>query len=137
MDTSPDRFKPVYTIGEASKMLGIIVPVLRLLEKSELLLTARDAHGKRFYSQYDIDYIRVLIDLNRNKHWTLAEVHNCISGLKCWEKSQCSPEQRSACSKYLQAENPCWAKHGDNCRESYKDCRECPVYRSLTELIAV
>ncbi len=137
MDTQNDRFKPVYTIGEASKKLGVIVPVLRLLEKSELLLTARNEYGKRYYSQYDIDYIRALIDLSRNKDWSLEEVHQCISGLKCWEKSQCSPQQRSACSKYLHSENPCWAKHGENCSESFDDCRECPVYRSLAEMIAI
>jgi len=135
MRLEEDRFKPVYSIGEASKKLGIVVPLLRLLERSGLLISARNEYGKRLYSQCDLDYIRALIDLSREYNWTLEEAHQHVSSLKCWEKLECSPEQRRCCPKYQNLKVICWVDRWRECKEEHKDCRECEVYRSLYQLI--
>jgi len=131
-----DKHKPVYSIGEASKKLGVIVPLLRMLEKSDLLLTARNEHGKRLYSECDLDYIRALIETGKRKNASIEDFQQSFADLKCWEILECPPERRDICPHYASLGTPCWANKEKMCDEDYETCRDCPVYRSLTELIA-
>lgn len=132
-----DRFEPKHSIGEASKKLGIIVPVLRMLEKSNLVLTARDEFGKRLYSQCDLDYIGSIIDLAKKNGKSVQDIQQSISGLKCWEILECPTVNRDSCSKYKNYQEPCWMKRSDFCEESHDNCRDCQLYRSLADLLSL
>lgn len=46
-----------YSIGEFSNITNISSPTLRYYEKEQLLVTNRDAIGRRFYTQEDITWI--------------------------------------------------------------------------------
>ena len=131
-----DKNKPVYSIGEASKKLGVVVPLLRMLEKSDLLLTARNEYGKRLYSECDLDYIRVLIETGKKKNASVEDFQESFAGLKCWEILECPHERTINCPHYSSTGIPCWADRQKLCEEDYDKCRDCPVYRSLAELIA-
>ena len=131
-----ERFEPKYTIGETSKRLGIIVPVLRMLEKSNLVLTARDDFGKRLYSQCDIDYIGAIISLAKINGKCIEEIQHSISGMKCWEILECPTVNRDNCAKFKNYQAPCWMKRSELCEESHEDCRDCQVYRSLVDLLS-
>ncbi|NQS96844.1 MAG: MerR family transcriptional regulator [candidate division Zixibacteria bacterium] len=129
------RYQPIYTIGEAAKQLGVVVPFLRILEKTNLLLTARSEYGKRLYSQCDIEYIRVLLDLGLKQNKTIDEIIRSVEGLRCWEILECEAAERSNCLKYLNVNAMCWMREDVICEGNPKKCRECTVYRSLYELL--
>ncbi len=135
MNSHKDRYKPAYSIGEASKRLGVVVPLLRMLEKAEILLTTRNEYGKRLYSECDLDYINALIELGRNENMTIKDIYQTIARIKCWEILNCSEEDRKLCPNYLNMSRPCWTHKKESCDEDFENCRECSVYRSVAELI--
>jgi len=124
---------PEYTIGEVAKKLGIVVPLIRMLEKTGLVLSARDEHRKRLYSQCDIDYIDALIKVARSKDYSLEDMNQCIGAIKCWEVIDCPLEVREKCPQYTEFNKPCWV--GKDCPEQEREvvCRECPVYLTISE----
>lgn len=130
-----ERYKPIYTIGQAAKQLEVVVPFLRMLEKTNLLLTARSEYGKRLYSQCDIDYIRVLLDLGLKQNKSIDEIIRIIEGLRCWEILECEAAERSNCLKYMNVNAMCWMREDVICEGNPNKCRECTVYRSLYELL--
>jgi DNA-binding transcriptional MerR regulator len=130
-----DRHLPKYSIGEAAKMLGVLVPFIRQLEKCDLLLTNRTEYGKRLYSQCDIDYIRALVNLGKTHN--LEQINSMIAGFKCWEIIECSPAMRQECPNYLNIRTPCWARKDLSQEEKEKRCLACPMYRTAMENIAI
>ncbi|MCE5284226.1 MAG: MerR family transcriptional regulator [Pelosinus sp.] len=46
-----------YSIGQFSSLTNISAPTLRYYEKEQILITHRDAGGRRFYTAQDIDWI--------------------------------------------------------------------------------
>jgi len=129
------KYKPVYSIGEASKILGVVVPLLRMLEKSNLLLTARNEPGKRLYSQCALDYIKSLLELGRKNHFTLEDIQRDLNNLKCWEVLACPADKRLNCPHYINPNTFCWSDKSRLCQEETDNCRTCQVYRSLTEFL--
>ena len=128
-----DNNQTYYSIGEAAKMLGVVVPQLRMLEKSSLVLTARTEHGKRVYTDCDIEYIKILLKLAKKKHFTLHDMNECIGAVRCWEVVNCPPELRLKCSNYLDLSKPCWIDSECSDEEKKEKCRECKVYSSISE----
>ena len=130
-----EKYKPIFTIGEAAKQLGVVVPFLRILEKTNLLLTARNEYGKRMYSQCDIEYIRVLLDLGLKRNKSIDEIIRSVEVLRCWEILECEAAERSKCPKYMNINTMCWMRDDVICEGNPDRCRECMVYRSLYELL--
>lgn len=122
-----------YTIGEAAKKLGVVVPQLRMLEKSELVLTARTEHGKRVYTDCDIDYIKALLKLAKKKKFTLNDMNECLGSVRCWEVVHCPPEMRFKCSSYLNLSKPCWIDSDCSDEEKKEKCRDCKVYSGISQ----
>lgn len=48
------------TIGEMSKKTDLPESTLRYYEKKKLLMAARDDHGRRIYSESDIEWIKFI-----------------------------------------------------------------------------
>ena len=128
-----ERYKPLYSIGEAAKILGVVVPFLRILEKTDLILTARNEHGKRLYSQCDMEYIKAILELGKKQRRSIEEIHASIAGFRCWEILECSQEQRQKCPKFMNIDQLCWIRNDIACSESVDKCRSCQVYRSLAQ----
>ena len=122
-----------YTIGEAAKKLGVIVPLLRMLDKSELVLTARTDHGKRVYTDCHIDYIRALLQLAKKKNFTMDDINECIGAVRCWEVVDCALEIRLKCANYNDSSKPCWVDSDCSEDEKKDKCRECKVYLNISE----
>jgi len=124
---------PEYTIGEVAKKLGIVVPLIRMLEKAGLVLSARTEHGKRLYSQCDVDYIQAVIKVARSKDYSLEDMNQCIGAIKCWEVINCPVEVREKCPQYINSNKPCWVGRDCPVLEREETCRECPVYLTISE----
>ncbi|MBC8204538.1 MerR family transcriptional regulator [bacterium] len=132
-----NKHEPIFSIGEAAKALGILVPVLRNLEKANLLITVRTAHGKRLFSQCDIDYIRGLMKHAAKKGVTLEQIMKELNNIKCWEIVECDLEPRHRCPKYNQQGQPCWARSDITCEYQSQNCHECPVYLSIPKALGI
>ncbi|WP_429971828.1 MerR family transcriptional regulator [Fructilactobacillus sp. Tb1] len=52
-----------YSIGEFSKLTGLSTYTLRYYEKEALIVPARDANDRRFYTDHDIKWIGFLLHL--------------------------------------------------------------------------
>ena len=130
-----DRFEPIYSIGEAAKKLGIVVPLLRNLEKAGVLLSARTSHGKRLFSECDLKYLQRLLESVDRLNLDLDDVHRKLAETPCWEILKCEPEIRSACPRYFNYQEPCWMQANLTPEQRSERCHSCPVYRSVSELI--
>jgi len=53
-----DRTDPLFTIGVASKLVGLSPKQLRLLEHNEILVPARSDHSRRLYTLEQLDRLR-------------------------------------------------------------------------------
>ena len=132
-----DRFEPLYSIGEAAKRLGVVVPLLRNLEKAGIVLSARNEYGKRLYSECDLDYIQTLINASNLREMELEEVYRHLAGQRCWELVKCEPSLREACPQYLNLKAPCWLRTDLSEKEKSFRCHDCPVYRAAPEMIVI
>lgn len=72
--TLDDRNKPVYTIGIASAILSIHPQTLRTYERLGFINPHRTKGQTRLYSEQNIERIRFIQDLTRQKHVNLAGV---------------------------------------------------------------
>ncbi len=130
-----ERYQAIYSIGEAAKKLGVVVPFLRSLEKAGILLSARTVHGKRLYSECDLDYIRLMIGSSRLKDMSLEEIHCKLAGQRCWEVVGCDPSVREKCPNYRNLQEPCWLRSDYSLEEKSMRCHDCPVYRAVPDFI--
>ncbi|MCP9612562.1 MerR family transcriptional regulator [Coprobacter tertius] len=65
--------KLYYTIGEVAEMLKVSKPLLRFWEKEFDIITPRkSAKGTRYYSTEDIETIRLIYYLTKEKGLTLS-----------------------------------------------------------------
>jgi len=72
----PYKEKPIeklyYTIGETAEMLGLSASVLRFWEREfEMLKPKKNAKGDRFFTKQDIEQIKVIRYLVREKGYTI------------------------------------------------------------------
>ncbi len=130
-----DKYEPIYTIGEAAKRIGVVVPLLRSLEKAGILLTARDKHGKRLYSECDLDYIHALMNASRLHEMSVEEIHCSLGAQRCWDIVDCPAAVRKNCPRYRNLQEPCWLRKDLSPEDKAMKCHDCPVYRALPEFI--
>ena len=90
--------KPLFTIGIVSEMLGITPTTLRTWEKRGLIEVER--RGKnRYYSFADIDRLKEIKKLLRNRGMNIAGVKTILDQTRCWEIKECG-EDRFDCVIY-------------------------------------
>lgn len=126
---TPDS-QPVYSISIASELLGVHQQTLRIYEEKGIVIPARRS-TRRFYSNQDLDWIRVIRFLLHEKHVCLAGLQRMLGLIPCWEVLGCAPEIRKACPRSTQKRDPCWvvAPRVD------EKCYACPVYRHAAACI--
>lgn len=66
--------EPVYIISVACDILKIHPQTLRFYEREDLVMPRRTNAGQRLYSQLDLDKIKEIRDLTRNRGVNLAGV---------------------------------------------------------------
>jgi MerR family transcriptional regulator/heat shock protein HspR len=66
--------EPVFIISVASDILGIHPQTLRFYEREELVIPQRTEAGQRLYSQKDLDDVREIRVLTRERGVNLAGV---------------------------------------------------------------
>ena len=128
-------YEPVYTIGHVAQKLGIAVVTLRMYEKAGLLITHRTATNRRLYSRHDVDHIKTIMDLIRNRGLNLESIRRLSALAPCWRIVNCPKEIYEKCPAFFDNTTPCWLLAGTPCAKHKDDCRSCKVYIKCPELL--
>ena len=73
--------KQYYSISEAAEMFGVKTSLLRSWENEfELLKPFKNQKGTRFFTQKDIEIIRTILHLIKDKGYTLQGAKEAIRG---------------------------------------------------------
>ncbi len=96
--TQKNYHQPLFTIGIVAEMLGITPTTLRTWEKRELIEVRR--RGKnRYYSFADIDRLKEIKRLLRDRGMNIAGVKTILDQTRCWKVKDCG-EDRFDCVIY-------------------------------------
>lgn len=123
-----DNNKPVYSIGVVADLLDISVHTIRLYENEGLIIPYKKDSKHRLYSQNDVLRLKCIMDLIREKKFSIAAIKAFYSLIPCWKIVNCKTAQRNACEAYHGYLLPCWTyKHkGNIC--ALQECNQCKVY---------
>lgn len=126
---TPD-IRPVYSISIAAELLDVHQQTLRIYEEKGIVIPARRS-TRRFYSDRDLYWIRIVRFLLHEKHVCLTGLQRMLGLTPCWEILGCGVDARAACPRSRQKSSACWvvAPRVD------EKCYMCPVYRHAAEHI--
>ncbi len=116
--------RPVYPISIAAEILGVCQRTLRIYEQEGLLVPARRGRW-RFYSEDDLNWIRVIRHLLHDKGLNITGLRRMLSLIPCWEVRGCSRKDRDSCPKPGLKSSPCWLVSSG----PKKNCYLCSVYQ--------
>ena len=88
-----DYREPVYTIGITAGMLKVCPETLRIWERKKLIKPSRIGKN-RFYSQCDMERLRYIKELLREKRINIEGVKGLLDTSRCWEVKNASPKRR-------------------------------------------
>ncbi len=122
--------EPVYTIGVASRILGVSVHSLRQYEREGLLVPHKTSSGHRLYSDLELEKVRCIRHMIHEKGLNFAGIRHLIALVPCFHLRHCPEEIRHKCPMMGDRNAPCWAKP-NTCASPFPSCRHCPVYQGI------
>jgi MerR family transcriptional regulator/heat shock protein HspR len=123
--------KPVFTLAIASQLSGIPAHSIRQYIDEGLLIPYKLESRRHLFSQYDIDRLKLIRNLIREKGLNFAGVRTLLAMVPCWKVRNCPESVRYNCGAYSENFNPCWmaSEKGSICKN--ESCRDCEVYHSI------
>lgn len=83
MMIEPEQKKLYYSIGEVSKMFGVSASLIRFWESEfDILKPRKNRKGNRLFSQKDIDNLKLIYHLVKEKRFTIEGARNKLKGGK-------------------------------------------------------
>jgi MerR family transcriptional regulator/heat shock protein HspR len=124
-----DNLAPAITISAAARISGLSESALRKYEAAGLIIFDRTPGNMRLLCVEDLERIRLIQCLIRERGLNLEGIRRLWALLPCWEFKQCSEESRNSCPAIRESDRPCWVLRGEEkgCQEW--SCRSCEVYR--------
>lgn len=121
----------LYTLAVATQLSGIPAHSIRQYIDEGLIIPYKLESKRHLFSRYDIDRLRLIRSLIREKGLNFSGVRALMAMNPCWAIRQCPVEDRGSCGAYTDNFQPCWeaSEKGRNCKN--ENCRECVVYHSL------
>jgi len=119
--------EPVYTIGVAASKLGISVHSLRQYEREGLILAHKTPTGRRLYSDLELEKIRCIKNMIREKGLNFEGIRRMMALIPCWKLRGCG-KIKNSCYPEKDPSGPCWSTE-KKCSHPLPDCRDCPVYQ--------
>ncbi len=124
---------PLYTIGNAARLLGVFPQTLRLYESAGLLKPAR-RNNRRLYSRDDLHWLRCVRYLIHHQGLNQECLRRLLAVLPCWEIRGCPEERQATCRARRDRTTPCWDTANRACAPD-GDCRSCEVYALARESV--
>ena len=85
MDTEKKQKRIYYTIGDVAEYFGVNESTLRYWEDEfDIITPRRSSRGVRFYNQEDIDNVRLVYYLLKEKGLTLAGAKETVKRKPIW-----------------------------------------------------
>jgi len=120
---------PVISIGTLAKKVGLSVSTIRKYEIEGLIIPHRTATGRRLFSHEDIDRVRTIHSLIREKGLNIEGIRRLLAMLPCWELTPRGGAALEQCSAARDALRPCWMTMSRHDPSQAEKCRNCAVYR--------
>lgn len=124
-------YEPVYTIGIAAIKSGTASHTLRLYEKEGLILPFKTETGRRIYSDLEIEKVKCIQMMIKEKGMNFAGIRRIIALVPCWKLRNCNANNKQRCLAYKHREIPCWTSK-EKCAHPMSSCRECDVYKKIS-----
>jgi len=121
--------EPVISIGKAASITGLSESALRKYETAGLIVFRRTDTNRRIVSFEDIDRIRIIKDLIKNKGLNINGILRLWALMPCWELKQCIEKDRESCPATSNSEKPCWVLFRHRGCAIIPDCASCEIYR--------
>jgi len=123
--------KPLYTLGVTSRLAEIPTHSIRQYIDMGLIIPYKLESMRHLFSQNDIDRLRAIQHLIRERGLNFAGVRTLMAMMPCWALRNCSERDRQSCKSYSANHQPCWeaSEKGSLCKN--ENCRECAVYQAL------
>jgi MerR family transcriptional regulator/heat shock protein HspR len=127
--------KPVYTLGIAAHLSNIPAHSIRQYIDKGLLLPFKQDSRRHLFSQNDIRRLKHIHILIHERGLNFAGIRALMGMLPCWAIRSCSAEDRNSCGAHSEDSYPCWeaSEKGTLCKNM--DCRECEVYRKISQAV--
>jgi len=125
--------RPVYTLSIASHLSNIPAHSIRQYIDKGLILPFKLDSNRHLFSPGDIDRLKNIHILIQERGLNFAGIRALMAMIPCWAVRDCSKNDRESCNAYTSDFEPCWeaSEKGRVCRN--ENCRECKVYRGLSE----
>lgn len=125
--------KPVYTLGIASKLSDIPAHSIRQYIDRGLLIPFKLDSRRHLFSPNDINRLNNIHLLIHEHGLNFAGIKALMAMIPCWAIHPCSESDRQSCDAYSESTIPCWeaSEKGRVCKN--ENCRECEVYKILSE----
>jgi len=121
--------EPVMSIGVAANIAGLSESALRKYETAGLIIFHRTSTRRRVLSLEDLERVKIIQGLIRNKGLNLEGILRLWTLIPCWDLKKCSSEIRSNCKAVDDSTRPCWVLMRNSGCDNQSDCRTCEVYR--------
>jgi MerR family transcriptional regulator/heat shock protein HspR len=132
-----DKMEKSYKISEVAEILGVSIHTIRMYEKEGLVIPAKGENNQRRYTESDINrLICIRKSINESKI-SIRGLKAIYSLIPCWEIIKCSEEDRQNCPAYISTTKPCWMTKGKQTVCGNMSCRECEVYKTLSDCTKV
>lgn len=122
---------PLYTLGIAARLSEIPAHSIRQYIDEGLLIPFKLESKRQLFSRNDIDRLKLIRSLIRDKGLNFSGVRALMAMIPCWSIRECPEKERESCGAYTENFQPCWeaSVKGRHCKN--ENCRDCEVYHSL------
>jgi len=86
----------LYTIGEASDLLGVSISTIRMYERKGLIIPLRKASRHRIFSESDLERIRSIRRMIDTEKVSIAGIRRVMSLVPCWKMNEPCLETKGA-----------------------------------------
>ena len=90
--------QPLFTIGIVAEMIGVTRATLRIWEKKELIKPQRLGKN-RYYSYCDLDKLKKIHRLLRERRMNIVGVKAILAREECWDIKKCG-NQKEVCEVF-------------------------------------
>jgi MerR family transcriptional regulator/heat shock protein HspR len=117
--------RPLYTIATAAELLELHPRTLRLYEQAGLIKPARK-NNRRFYSNSDLEWVRVLRHLIHEEGLNQEGLRRMLAMVSYEDVVQGQPPFGDVCKQRASRTAPCWDRDTEG--QVLTQCYACPVY---------
>lgn len=123
--------EPLFTLRIASQLSGLPAHSIRQYIDEGLMIPYKLESKRHLFSEYDIQRLRLIRSLIRDKGLNFAGIRALLAMIPCWALRGCSEKDRKSCGGYSDDFQPCWnaSEKGRECLNV--DCRDCEVYQII------